>query len=234
MSCRPAETYADPRDVAELASPLRERVAQLIHDAPTGGLVLISGRRTPWQQWLLRHQRCPGQECDPACVGNPRTALPGRSQHQRGLAADLGGRELTWARHRAGAYGLHLPVAGEPWHFEATTRTPTVPIGQVPHQGQWLPIQPGDTDRTIAARGGADNEVSELQLRLEALARSWRADDLRPGPIDGDNGDRTQRAVSAFKRRIIALQVATGQPAWPNSDALVGTLTIAMLRWWTA
>lgn len=234
MACQPPESYANPRAIAELASPLRERVAQLVHGAPTGGLVLVSGRRTPWQQWLLRHQRCPGRECNPACKGRPTTALPGRSKHQLGLAADLGGRELAWAGRVAGAYGLHRPVPGEPWHFEATDHAPSVPIGQAPAQRTWRPFRPGATDQSILAAGGRDNEVTELQLRLEALAQSWRAGELRPGPVDGQYGPRSQGAVTAFKRRIIELQRATGQEPWPNSDALVGTSTIAMLRWWTA
>lgn len=238
MSCQPPVGYADPRDVGQLAEPFRSRIAQLIADAPTGGLVPVSLRRTPWQQWLLRHDRCPGRECDPACKGSPTTALPGRSKHQLGLAADLGGRELAWARSRARAYGLHLPVRNEPWHFEPLELEPTVtvhpwrpPTAPAP---AWVPFRPGDTDRTVVARGGPDNEVSELQLRLLALSRRWQQTELRPGPIDGVYGPSSQRAVVAFHRSIVALQRATGQETWPAPDALVGPRKITMLRWWTA
>ncbi len=240
MSCAPPPvSYADPTDVGQLAEPLRSRIAALIGHAPTGGLVLISGRRSPYQQWLLRHQRCPGQECDPACAGRPRTALPGASNHQRGTAADLGGRELAWARSVMRLYGLHTPVTGEAWHFEVDPAVPpsvSIPTWRPsgPGHASWQPIRPGDTDQTIAARGGYDNEVSELQIRLHALAASWGDPALEPGPVDGDYGPTSQAAVVRFHRRILALQQATHQPLWPSPDRLIGPKKRDMLRWWTA
>lgn len=236
MSCPPPpETYANPRDVGELVEPLRSRVAQLIADAPDAGLVLVSGRRSPYQQWLLRHQRCPGRECDPGCKGSPTTALPGQSRHQRGEAADVGGRALAWAGANAAAYGLVLPVPGEPWHLEAAPWAPTVPVrpwGASPARA-WVGVRPGDTDARVRARGGPPCAVSELQLRLVAISKSWGDPELHPGAVDGNYGPASQRAVRAYKRRIIALQRATHQQPWPNDDAQVGVRTIAMLRWWT-
>lgn len=48
-------------------------------------------------------------------------ALPGRSQHQRGMAADL--RFATpearqWAHQNAAQYGLTFPLSNESWHIE--------------------------------------------------------------------------------------------------------------------
>lgn len=117
--CRPPVSYSDPRDVEELAEPLRSRIRAAIADAPTGGLVLVSGYRTPWMQWLLRHERVPGHECDPAYPASPVTALPGRSRHNTRQAADMGGRELAWLIANRAAYGLALTVRSENWHFEA-------------------------------------------------------------------------------------------------------------------
>lgn len=234
MSCKPPVDYADPRSVEQLAEPLRSRVAQAIADAPTGGLILVSGRRSPYQQWLLRHERCPGHECDPAYPGHPRTALPGRSHHENRdathCAADMGGRDMPWFRDHLHDYGLYLAVPGENWHVEPKG-TPTAritPFGEHPHKpGQWVPFHAGDTDATIMSRGGLDNEIAEVQIRL--MKRK-----LYAGPVDDDYGPDTQAAVQAFKRQIIAMQKATGQVPWPNADSGVGARTIDMLRWWTA
>lgn len=48
-------------------------------------------------------------------------ALPGSSNHQRGLAADLGyGSDAarSWAHANAANYGLHFRLDHEPWHIE--------------------------------------------------------------------------------------------------------------------
>lgn len=44
-------------------------------------------------------------------------APPGRSNHNRGIAADLGG-DLGLAHKLAPQYGLYFPMSYEPWHIE--------------------------------------------------------------------------------------------------------------------
>lgn len=241
MGCKPPVSYADPHDVSVLEEPLRSRVAQAIADAPDHGLMLVSGLRTPYQQWLLRHVRVPaGHECDPAYKGHPVTALPGvqdaqgnwisGSKHQRGQAADMGGRAMAWFRQRLADYGLALTVPSENWHVEArgVPRVPIKPFGSHPARpGVWKTFKAGDTDESIVARGGLDNEVSEVQIRLKKLG-------FYTGAIDGDYGPKSQAAIVAFKRHIIALQKAQGKKPWPNADSKVGKATLNMLRWWTA
>lgn len=128
----PPYEVANNKDLGELAEPLRSRLAQMIADAPRRGLVLVSGKRTDYQQYMLRVGRVPrGQEWNPAYKGRPLTAIPGRSNH-RNLsadiaAADIGGRDLAWARANAHRYGLHFPIPSEDWHAEPHG-TPTVPI----------------------------------------------------------------------------------------------------------
>jgi D-alanyl-D-alanine carboxypeptidase len=44
-------------------------------------------------------------------------APPGKSNHGRGTAADIGG-DLAWAHANAAKYGLHFPMSWENWHIE--------------------------------------------------------------------------------------------------------------------
>lgn len=250
MGCQPPVSYSNPRDLGQVAAPLRDRLwtAQLM--APRHGLVLVSGKRTDWMQWLLRHERCPGRECDPTCKGHPQTALPGRSHH-RNLdavvsAADMGGIDLDWLGRNEQSFGLNRPVKGEKWHFE-NHGTPTVrivPYGQPldgvrdPNEGHhWMPFHPGDFDGvkgSIYKRGGYNNQVAEVQIRLSKLSKHWGDRLLDPGPVDGVYGAASQAATLRFHQRIIDLQKATSQPVWPAPEPSWGPLKIAQLRWWTA
>jgi hypothetical protein len=148
VSCkRPNTPRSDAKSIAELEEPLRSRIWTAVQHAPTKGLVLVSGYRDPGRQWDLRHDRCPGRECDPSCKGFPVTAVPaqlaisgkwvGGSKHQHRKAADMGGRDLDWLIRNRFAYGLGLTVSSENWHFEASGRdartgrqipAPSVPI----------------------------------------------------------------------------------------------------------
>jgi hypothetical protein len=246
MACKPPVEYANPRSIAELAEPLRSRIQQAVNDAPGRNLFLVSGKRTDWQQWLLRHERCPGNECNmAACKGSPVTAVPGRSNHRNIsstiCAADMGGLGLDWLIANRESYGLALTVSSEKWHFEPNKRDvrtgrvhdkPTrkiTPFGQKPQPapGKWHTIHPGDTDAKLKAMGGLGNEIAELQLRL--IKRK-----LYDGKVDGVYGPKTQEGVVKFKKFIIAIQKLTGQPVWTNTDKAVGVKTRDMLRFWTA
>jgi len=96
----------------------------------------------------------------------------------------------------------------------------------------WRAIHPGDSDALIAAFGGEGHEVSEVQLILTALASKLNLPALNPGPLDGIYGPRSQEAVSAFKSFCIAMQKLSGQLPWQYTDPIVGTNTIAALRFW--
>ena len=77
--------------------------------ARVDGLSIVSGFRTRAQQAAL-YRRKPGL-----------AAPPGRSNHERGLAADLGyaTRATRRAAHaEAGGCGLEFPISYEPWHVE--------------------------------------------------------------------------------------------------------------------
>jgi hypothetical protein len=193
---RPNTPRSDPKDMAQLAEPLRSRLATMMADL--GGLVLVSGYRDAGRQWDLRRERCPGRECSRSCKGYPTTALPGSSNHQRRTAADIGGRNLNAANRVKAAYGLHTPVPGEPWHFEATAKAPTKTIRPFGPPAPPKPVDPnagrhyrtfvaGADDAMIYKLGGRNDQVAELQLLFG----------LR---VDGIYGPDTVRAVVALKK----------------------------------
>jgi hypothetical protein len=105
---------------AGLAPGFKERVDQLV--AASGGKVSItSGFRTRAQQIQARKDNgCPDIYKSPSKDCRIPTAIPGTSQHEKGLAVDFGG-DLNLAARLAPQFGLHRTVAGEPWHFESTT-----------------------------------------------------------------------------------------------------------------
>ena len=149
-------------------------------------------------------------------------------------------RDIKAIRTRSGKqvwrWGGDYQTNKDAMHYEIVCRRPdlatgidpaTVPGGR-PAQPYGLDVlRPGDDDRT---RG--DHRVAGVQMMLDALANRWGDATLHPGPVDGVYGARTEAAVRAFKRRIIALQRATHQAPWPNDDAIVGPATYGALEFW--
>lgn len=108
------------------------------------------------------------------------------------------------------------------------------PVG-APVTRKWIPFGKNRTDASLRALGGELVEVTEVEMILTALADDWNALDLLPAKIDGAwTSEKDFKAIGNFKRRMIELQKFTGQMPWPNTDAGVGTNTIAALRFWNA
>ncbi len=99
---------------------LTGRIQALI--AASGGRVRPgSGQRSVEEQVALRKKNgCPDVWTSPASACRVPTAIPGRSNHNHGLAMDLTftGDGAEWAAQNAGRFGLHFPVRGENWHVE--------------------------------------------------------------------------------------------------------------------
>lgn len=193
MSCpRPNTVRSNPKDVGELAEPLRSRIWTAMQDAPRKKLVLVSGFRDPGRQWDLRHERCRGRECDRGCKGYPVTAVPYASNHQKRLAADMGGYDLDWLINNRQKYGLGLTVRSENWHFEASgtdSRTgkrigsPTVRI--IPFGNTPTPTPtPKPKDEFMAALTEAEQREMLTNSRLTVQNMQKRAFAMRD-PRDG-------------------------------------------------
>jgi len=113
---------------AQLAEPFAGRVEAAIKAADADGVRIRpqGGGGYRWNQRQLELRRehgCGnGREYDPKCIGNPPTALPGDSRHEKGLAVDFA--DMTshsspgwqWLNTHGGEFGLHN-LASEPWHW---------------------------------------------------------------------------------------------------------------------
>ena len=151
-------------------------------------------------------------------------------------AAALEGKQLRWD-HSDWKPTECAGSAIRAWEAKGWPRPSTTPPGSKPEPvlpRPWRSFRSGDTDLSIHNRGGQRFEVSEAQLLLTYLADKWDDDKLDPHGIDGEHRGYSETAVTWFKRRIIAMQKATGQSVWPNDDPHVGPKTIAMLRLWRA
>lgn len=184
---RPNTPRSDPRDIGQLAEPLRSRAAQMIADCPyKGELGIVSGLRDPGTQWDLRDQRVGRRNIwTSPPTGSPVTAVPARwngreweggSKHQTGKANDFGGTEraMRWMHVNRERYGLARTVRTERWHMEADRRDvltgrvhdrPTVPIATWGKPAGWTaPTFPG----TIR-KGSPAEQVAAWRVLLGAL-----------------------------------------------------------------
>lgn len=107
-------TATAPNPYAGMVSAFQSPLQRLI--AASGGKIsVVSGYRTTQQQAAL-HAAKPNL-----------AALPGHSNHERGIAADLRFADdatMAWAHQHAADFGLSFPMLGgpghknEPWHVE--------------------------------------------------------------------------------------------------------------------
>lgn len=100
-------------------SEFSRRLKMLIADS--GGKVTIgSGYRSVEEQTYLWNNAVAKYGPDEA---RNWVAPPGSSNHNHGVAADLGFADdatLNWVHANASRYGLSFPMSWEPWHIEPT------------------------------------------------------------------------------------------------------------------
>lgn len=94
-------------------SDFQSRLNALI-DASDGQVWLVSGDRDTETQTRLWNEAV--AKYGPEEARN-WVAPPGHSNHEKGIAADLGGN-LELAAQLAPQFGLYRPMSWEPWHFE--------------------------------------------------------------------------------------------------------------------
>jgi hypothetical protein len=100
--------------------------------AANPGLSVSSGYRTPEHQAELYQAALRKYGSEQAARHN--VAPPGRSYHNKRLAADLAYKDdaaRAWAHENAAKYGLTFPMGHEPWHIELVgARSGSAPSSQ--------------------------------------------------------------------------------------------------------
>lgn len=108
--------------LAGLNPMLRDALQNMVMSAPTdvrSSLRINSGHRTVDRQRELYEAALKKYGSESAA--RKWVAPPGRSQHNFGKAVDLGylsPRAKAWVHENASQFGLHFPMAHEPWHVE--------------------------------------------------------------------------------------------------------------------
>lgn len=125
-------------DTADLNPDFMHRLNLLIQ-ASGGAVYVVSGYRDEARQQQLWDAAVKKYGSAEAAR---KWAPPGHSNHEKGIAADLGG-DLKLAHDLAPSVGLYFPMSHENWHVEpvgsrssssplAYTPPPDVPAGQTP------------------------------------------------------------------------------------------------------
>ncbi len=112
-----ANTMSGKRGKSGLDSSFEQAVQRLIKDHP--GVRINSGYRSPQRQAQLYAQAIKKYGSEKAA--RKWVAPPGRSNHGRGTAVDLGfsnAKVRQQVHANARKYGLHFPLAHENWHIE--------------------------------------------------------------------------------------------------------------------
>jgi muramidase (phage lysozyme) len=126
-------------------------------------------------------------------------ALPGSSNHQKGMAADLAFESeeaKAWVHENAGHYGLAFPMSWEPWHIELATAR-------------------GRTDGNVAS--GFQDAPPVGQNPAIGAPGYWQADQAPPEPVVQDAYIRPWTAPEPF-------DVAGAGPGERLEDPIIETM----------
>lgn len=151
-------------------------LAQFFAGAP-GGVTINSAYRSPdlqrqlWESALQRY----GSEAE----ARRWVAPPGRSQHNHGMAVDLGYADdeaRQWAHENAARFGLAFPLSNEDWHLELASARSGAPASSqnAPPSDQGQPGQNALAALFVQAEAPRDapeqsNRLRTLQLDPEAF-----------------------------------------------------------------
>lgn len=162
-----------------------------------GGISIQSAYRSPEHQaqlWSAALKKY-GSEA----AARKWVAPPGKSNHGKGLAVDLGGN-LACAHKNARQFGLHFPMGWEPWHIE--------PFGAVGEGGKQQAMSEGYTDPPDGHPAQPPNYVDAL---INMMSGGERDDMLQQSdPYAGE--------IGGVEKMPEVTEIEGGQPA-PKSSA---------------
>jgi hypothetical protein len=137
-------------DLEGLTPDFQARLNAMI-GASNGKITITSGYRSYDKQKAMFEQAVKDHGSEAAA--QRYVAKPGESNHNKGIAADLGG-DIELAHKLAPQFGLHFPMDWEPWHVQ--------PLGAVSSKDAYTTPPDGADTKTANPMGRIMNEVSTL------------------------------------------------------------------------
>lgn len=167
-----------PEAATSLDAEFQRQLFAMLQAAPNRSLSIYSGYRSPERQaqlWegALRKYGSPA-------LARKWVAPPGKSFHNRGLAADLrfaDASAIEWAHEHAADYGLKFPLSNENWHIEPANNrvahaasTSLAGSPQAPDvRGVDQPTGDVATYRSVASPAGLTSLPNSLETRLQSI-----------------------------------------------------------------
>jgi hypothetical protein len=146
---------------SDFAARLRQMIA-----ASGGRLHIVSGHRDYQRQAALYAAAVKKYGVKEA---RRHVAPPGHSNHEKGIAADLGG-DLGWAHANAQHFGLYTPMSWEPWHFEPVgSRDKSSPNAYTVPPGVDVNFQTENVGQPLADEENPHKLVSHLAVLAQML-----------------------------------------------------------------
>lgn len=161
-------------DVADLSPDFKQRLDALI--AASNGMVYItSGFRSVDEQQTLWNNAVAKYGSEDAA--SKWVARPGHSNHNKGVAADLGG-DMGIAHQLAPQFGLYFPMPWENWHIEPLSTADPNQDPQAYTNSPFGDVNPTQQDRSQDTGFWAANFVNALTGSSGALDVSGQGGDI--------------------------------------------------------
>lgn len=211
--------FVSQEQLKGLNESFAQRLAQLI-SASGGRLRLVSGYRSVERQaqlWANALKKYGSEKAARKWV-----APPGKSNHGRGIAADLGpgpgvSKDQAYAliRQLAPKFGLHTPMSWEPWHVEGIDGEAHEDAHTTPPD-DFTAADPMAEKMSILGNmlgGGAEDPMKALMEMVQGRATTAQGTATTGGSVSGTGINAVVQAAKA---------------AGFSGDSLVTAIAVAM------
>lgn len=210
----------DPSHVNNLQEDFAGRLNQMLA-ASEGRITINSGYRSEERQAELFAAAI--QKYGSEAAARKWVAPPGKSNHNFGLAADLGysGDGEQWAHKNAANFGLHFRMSHEPWHIEMLNGQPTA-VGDATGlpldaagapSGRGPPPPPGSFAEALSGRGAPPPPASfaEALFGRQSGGNAQTATPMQAAPRPTLPGNMVGQDPSKMAALLEQLQAATSK-----------------------